>query len=320
MWGEFGQREIENLLGVKVPAWERTDDDEIDVKIDSQGRRIPPPNPSASSLFPRMVPQTAPPLSSRGPRSYSEAFPVGDVPSGSRRASDSAVSREQLRNLGGSGAPISQINDFVSNVRQLSDIVTPQSDFSTSISGGGDVRSFGRRKSKGSYGKGLKAKLHKYLDPKPFIWHNSFNWNTSWVSYLNHQAWACIPLNSYRGTNVYSDPVSVPKYSGVPASYNGFHNMTSKAVDYIDEIYHPNGTATNVRTNLWWFKPKEFEVDITLTNTGNIEDIVSTVPEDDPGPKFHTARNIEYEVYFYYPGHILRPHLIQGGSRPQRPK
>lgn len=188
--------------------------------------------------------------------------------------------------------------------------MTPQMDFSgTGTMTKRKMKYLRKRRNRGRRQmRRMRFKLKRLL-PKPrFFWNPAFTYSASWVSGINKQACALIPFVSYRGGVPVQTPptasnMTVSSYDELVPScdYCGPQDIIENYVDgVITKQFIPTGASSNAQQSTWWAKIKKVYLDMTLTNTGFATDTYFTSIE--PDTTVSTVRNVEYELYFYWPG------------------
>lgn len=141
------------------------------------------------------------------------------------------------------------------------------------------IKKFRRRKFRRAVKKVLAAPYHltTYMSA-----------GRSWKVGTNTQGSLLIPIYSYRGSNTItaSDTAAGAPSLGSKVMYNG---MASLIKGYLDNnVFYPNGAASNASQAQWWFKTQKATLDLTMSNTGSAADT-------NPGS---TAFKVEYELYY----------------------
>lgn len=197
-------------------------------------------------------------------------------------------------------------------IKMIGSIITPQSDFSGGYGAGGSVMSYKKKSRKYDPYKAKKNRLlnqtiRRVMATPPFLWNNSTTWYRSWCSGPDSQGVALVWINSYRGSASIS-PSTLPgtfDFTEVVPVYEGPSNDCRKIRNYVDGIFHPNGSSTNVQNTDWAYTVADSQLDLTLTNQGGNANDYLIKESTNEGPKYYTSRSVEYELYFFYPSSTL---------------
>lgn len=118
------------------------------------------------------------------------------------------------------------------------------------------------------------------------------SYGRSWVSAVNQQAIALIPLISYRGVQLNSASTLANAAPAGPWFSMACDDMR-RVYEYFDAQLFPSATGANSIQRNFWFNVKRASMDLSMTNTGSAETPIST------------NCPIEYEVYMIWPRKVV---------------